>query len=114
MNARTTGAGLTKPSRLYDRTLLSKAETDGAMALGIRAPRFTHRQTEILELVAQGFADKAIARRLGISHKTVETHLRRIFLYNGVNCRAAAVVIWLAQRQKSVIVRPQDPERIRA
>jgi len=39
----------------------------------------TRRQAEILELVADGLSDKQIARRLGLSTRTVRTHLEIYF-----------------------------------
>jgi DNA-binding NarL/FixJ family response regulator len=38
------------------------------------APGLTPRQREILQLVAEGHSTKAIAKRLGVSVKTVESH----------------------------------------
>lgn len=38
------------------------------------SPRLTSRQTEILQLIAEGQANKQIAAELGISIKTVEKH----------------------------------------
>jgi len=37
--------------------------------------RLTLRQRDCLELVAQGFTSKQIARKLGISHSTVDNHI---------------------------------------
>lgn len=51
----------------------------------------TQREFEIVKLVAQGWANKQIARLLKISPWTVSTHLRRIFLKLGVDTRAAMV-----------------------
>ena len=41
-------------------------------------PILTPRQSEVAELRAQGLSAKVIARRLGISHRTVEEHEREI------------------------------------
>jgi len=49
----------------------------------------TSRELQIAVLKAQGFASKAIGRRLGISTRTVGTHLRRVYLKLGVPRRAA-------------------------
>ena len=47
----------------------------------------TEREQEVLNLVADGLANKAIARRLGISEKTVKNHLSSVFDKLGVNDR---------------------------
>ena len=57
-----------------------------------RAPSsLTHREREVLSLVAEGLAAKQVAHLLGISHKTVERHKTRIFSKLGVPNAAAAV-----------------------
>lgn len=45
------------------------------------------REQEIAELVAQGLSNKEIGQRLGISHWTVSTHLRRVFAKLDINGR---------------------------
>lgn len=63
-------------------------------------PRTGHelspREREVLALVAQGLPNKTIARRLGISEKTVKTHLTSVFTTLGVTDRTSAA-LW-AQR----------------
>jgi len=54
------------------------------------------RETEVLRLVAEGLANKLIARRLGISEKTVKGYLTAIFQRLGVTDRTQAA-LW-AQR----------------
>jgi len=44
----------------------------------------SEREQEVLSLVASGLANKQIARRLGISGKTVKAHLTRVFREIGV------------------------------
>lgn len=56
----------------------------------------TEREREVLALVAAGMANKQIARRLGISEKTVKTHLTSVFRQLGVFDRTQAA-LW-AQR----------------
>ncbi len=51
------------------------------------APRLTARQTEVLPLVAAGFSNKEIARRLNLSPGTVKAHLSAIMREYGVNNR---------------------------
>ena len=47
----------------------------------------TPQQAEISRLVAVGETNKEIARRLVISHRTVDHHLRNIFTALGVRSR---------------------------
>lgn len=51
----------------------------------------TDREHEIVELVAHGMTNPAIAARLVISDKTVRNHVSNIFAKLGVSDRAAAV-----------------------
>jgi pimeloyl-ACP methyl ester carboxylesterase/DNA-binding CsgD family transcriptional regulator len=53
----------------------------------------TPREREILEVVAQGLDNNAIAARLQISEKTVRNHVSIIFSKLGVNNRARAVAV---------------------
>lgn len=46
------------------------------------------RELEVLELVAEGLANKEIARKLYISENTVKYHLKRLFQVFGVTSRA--------------------------
>ncbi len=52
------------------------------------APKLTERETEVLRLVAKGLSAKQIAKRLSLSHRTVENHvqatLRKLQLGNRV------------------------------
>ena len=50
------------------------------------------REIEVLELVAQGLANKQIGRRLGISERTVKAHLGRVFRQIGVADRTSAAL----------------------
>lgn len=45
-----------------------------------RLDRLTQRERQILALALAGLANKEMALRLGISHRTIETHRSRIFL----------------------------------
>jgi len=52
----------------------------------------TARETEVLRCIAEGLSNKAIARRLGISEKTVKAHLTRVFSVLGVSDRTQAAI----------------------
>lgn len=55
------------------------------------AARFSPRQTQIVSLIAEGYSDKQIAIALKVSQRTVRTQLERLFVANGLHCRAQAV-----------------------
>jgi DNA-binding NarL/FixJ family response regulator len=50
----------------------------------------TARELQVLRLVATGQPNKAIARQLALSPKTIDRHLSNIFVKLGVASRAAA------------------------
>jgi DNA-binding NarL/FixJ family response regulator len=58
--------------------------------------RLTSRQREVLQLIAEGNTTKAIATRLGLSVKTVETH--RAQLMERLEARDVATLVRLAIR----------------
>jgi DNA-binding NarL/FixJ family response regulator len=55
-------------------------------------PELTGREREVLGLVGNGLANKQIARRLGISEKTVKAHLTNVFQRIGVSDRTQAAL----------------------
>jgi DNA-binding NarL/FixJ family response regulator len=55
-------------------------------------PNLTPREEEVLRLVAEGLANKLIARRLGITDRTVKAHLTRIFAALDVTDRTQAAL----------------------
>jgi predicted ATPase/DNA-binding CsgD family transcriptional regulator len=56
-----------------------------------RSSGLTAREVEVLQLVADGLSNAAIAERLVLSQRTVHAHLRSIFDKLHVNTRTAAV-----------------------
>ena len=55
-------------------------------------PELTHREHEVLELIAQGLNNQGIATRLSISEKTVRNHVSNIFNKLQVADRAQAII----------------------
>ena len=82
---------------------------DAAVAEGLvarasalaRIEELTEREREVLALVAEGRSNRAIAERLVVTQKTVETHIGQIFLKLGLRAvegedrRVAAVLTYL-------------------
>lgn len=60
---------------------------------GILPNELTPREREVLELLAQGQDNSAIAVRLKVSAKTARNHVSIIFSKLGVNSRAQAIVL---------------------
>ncbi len=65
----------------------------------VRAPEpagatepLTRREREVLSLLAEGLANKAVAARLGISEHTAKFHVNAILAKLGVDSRAEAIV----------------------
>jgi len=60
--------------------------------------RLTARESEVVQLVARGMSNKAIANQLGISPRTVEGHLNHVFDKLGILSRTELVHFALAGR----------------
>jgi DNA-binding CsgD family transcriptional regulator len=54
-------------------------------------PRLTHREWDLMKLIAAGHTNTQIARRLGLAEGTVRTHLQNIYGKLQVSSRTAAV-----------------------
>lgn len=67
-----------------------------AAALAVRRlqpqRQLSARERDVLALVTEGLPNKAIGRRLGISERTVENHVRHVFEKLGVTSRTEAAV----------------------
>jgi DNA-binding NarL/FixJ family response regulator len=70
-----------------------------------RIEELTEREREVLALVAEGLTNRAIAERLVVTQKTIETHIGQIFLKLGLrdvageDRRVAAVLAYLRAAQ---------------
>ena len=74
-------------------------------AASIDPGELTTRERDVLELVMAGHSNKQIARRLGISEKTVKGHLTNLFQRIRVTDRTQAA-LWA---ERSGIFRPGGP-----
>ena len=64
----------------------------GRLAAPVPFPELTHREREVLQLIARGASNATIAHDLSIAPKTVGNHISAIFLKLGVATRAEAIV----------------------
>jgi len=65
------------------------------MAKKVERQALSPRLKEIIALIMQGYADKEIAQRLGVSYHTVKGSIMRIYDKLGAVDRAHAVAIYL-------------------
>ena len=77
--------------------LTSRREPRTALSL-------TDREREVLRLVGEGLPNKSIARRLGITERTVKAHLTSVYQQLGVTDRNQAA-LWV-QRQGEILGHP--------
>lgn len=66
--------------------------TSGRTSARVPFPELTDREREVLDLVARGFDNLSIARRMVLSPKTVRNHVSNILTKLGVPDRSAAIV----------------------
>lgn len=98
------------PPEQIRQAVLSAAAGQTALAPGVAARLMGHirnpetalspRELQILELLATGLGNRAIARQLFISEATVKTHLVHIYAKLGVDNRTAAIAV---ARQRRII-----------
>jgi two-component system NarL family response regulator len=87
------GGGAAFTAKMASKTLLALSEQGHA-----QADRLTRREHEVLEHVAQGQTNRAIAEALGLSEVTVRFHLRNILSKLHVQNRVEAAVYAVKER----------------
>lgn len=75
----------------FDTTALAQAP-GASTSSGGKGSSLTAREREIVSLIAEGLRNDDIARRLGITPKTVKNHLTALFEKVGVSSRLELVV----------------------
>jgi two-component system nitrate/nitrite response regulator NarL len=79
----------------FDQELLQ-----GAISSSVKPhskAQFTERERQVLSYVFEGFANKEIAERLGVSESSVKATLQQLFSKTGVHTRSQLVRIALEQ-----------------
>jgi len=97
-------AALVRTARLSADGLGPVRRADGASGRTL-----TVREDAVVALVAQGLANYAIGRRLGISVRTVHKHLQHVYAKLGVPNRTAAALRWQGRRDDGAVGGPGGP-----
>ena len=66
--------------------------TSGRTAVRVPFPELSDREREVLDLLARGYDNATIARRMVLSPKTVRNHVSNVLTKMGVPDRTAAII----------------------
>ena len=67
------------------------AGTLAASSVGNKLPQLTHRERDVLRLLADGLSNEEIGKKLYISAETVRTHVRKAMAKLDADTRTQAV-----------------------
>jgi two-component system nitrate/nitrite response regulator NarL len=70
--------------------------------------RLTQRERKVAILTAQGFSNKGVARRLGITDGTVKVHLHAIYQKIGVSNRTELSLLLLPRGVPTALLEHAD------
>lgn len=76
--------------RWLSSSLINKL-VGGPAPTAANAPGLTNRQRELLRLLQHGYDNQSMAQEIGLSVKTIENHLTRLYRQLGVQSRLEAV-----------------------
>ena len=88
-------AGVAEGQAVYGAEVARRLRAFFSAGAGVVArpfPELSDREREVLDLLAAGLPNAAVARRLFLSEKTVRNHVTSVFAKLGVQDRAAAIV----------------------
>lgn len=71
-------------------------------------PAFTARQKQVMDLLAAGWSNKRMARRLGISVSTVKVHLAAVYRTIGATSRLGALARMNALTRETIMSAMSD------
>ena len=89
--------GLTTRPKVAEQVLQQFQELSRRYEAEAFISPLTARETEILDYIAQGYLNKQIAIKLGISEQTIKNHVTSILRKLNANARTDAVVLAIKQ-----------------
>jgi DNA-binding NarL/FixJ family response regulator len=69
--------------------------------MDLQAAPLTTRETEVLQLISKGYANKEIAAQLEVGVSTVRTHIEHIYEKLHVHCRTQAAARYLGSTEQT-------------
>jgi DNA-binding NarL/FixJ family response regulator len=99
--ARSGGAPMSPQIARQVVTHFRSRPTPAAPDTGVGCENLSKRESEVIQLLAEGHPYKNIADALGITIDTVRTYIRRIYQKLQVNSRTEAVVRYLSETRAS-------------
>jgi DNA-binding NarL/FixJ family response regulator len=87
---------------LDQEQLHTALRTEVGTAQDNQARPFTEREQQVLSCVFEGFANKEIAARIGVSESSVKATLQQLFSKTGVRTRSQLVRIVLEQHRDQI------------
>lgn len=87
---------------LNQEQLQTALNSEVAVPRETRSRRFTEREQQVLSYVFEGFANKEIAARIGVSESSVKATLQQLFSKTGVRTRSQLVRIVLEQYRDQI------------
>ncbi|MFF4625083.1 response regulator transcription factor [Nonomuraea jabiensis] len=85
-------------ARIADRLGMAPLLSEAATLRRARPGALTAREEQVAALVAEGFSNRQIARRLRLSERTAENHVAHILTKLGFESRAR-IAAWHAARR---------------
>jgi DNA-binding NarL/FixJ family response regulator len=99
------GASLLSPEEVRRLRSAARKRREQAAAMRERVARLSRRETEILQMMADGVATDDVARELGITANTLRTHMQNILFKLKVHSKVEALAA--AIRYGKVRVEPE-------
>jgi two-component system, NarL family, nitrate/nitrite response regulator NarL len=87
-------AGEVYVSPVLAAAMLREMATASTVHAGDQLDQLTPRETQIVELVAEGFSNKEIGARLGLTEKTVKHYMTNVLQKLQVRNRVEAAIKW--------------------
>lgn len=107
VSRRSVSQAIERRSNRTDSTILTPNadmdEADGVVSRTAADTQLSHRELDVVRLMAEGLTNGQIGRRLMITEGTVKSHVKRILRKTGSANRAEAVAIWMNTGHKTAV-----------